>query len=122
MEKETQQVSLSELLSTCYGGGESGMNRRYNGRKANQTGKVCVTLIVLAMIGVMSLQIVNLYKKDQQLIEQENILKEQKKEELARQKEIEDFEAYTQTQEFIEDTAKSKLGLVYRDEIIFKEK
>ena len=74
------------------------------------------------MIGVMSVQIVNLYKKDQQLIEQENILKEQKKEELARQKEIEDFEAYTQTQEFIEDTAKSKLGLVYRDEIIFKEK
>ena len=60
-----------------------------------------VTLIVLAMIGVMSVQIVNLYKKDQQLIEQENILKEQKKEELARQKEIEDFEAYTQTQEFI---------------------
>ena len=95
------------------------MNRRYSSRKANQTGKLCVTLIVLAMIGVMSVQIV---KKDQQLIEQENILKEQKKEELARQKEIEDFEAYTQTQEFIEDTAKSKLGLVYRDEIIFKEK
>ena len=98
------------------------MNRRYSSRKANQTGKLCVTLIVLAMIGVMSVQIVNLYKKDQQLIEQENILKEQKKEELARQKEIEDIEAYTQTQEFIEDTAKSKLGLVYRDEIIFKEK
>ena len=98
------------------------MNRRYSSRKANQTGKLCVTLIVLAMIGVMSVQIVNLYKKDQQLIEQENILKEQKKEELARQKEIEDFEAYTQTQEFIEDTAKSKLGLVYRDEIIFKLK
>ena len=122
MEKETQQVSLSELLSTCYGGGESGMNRRYNGRKANQTGKMCVTLIVLAMIGVMFLQIVNLYKKDQQFIAQEALLQKQKEAELVRQKEIEEYEAYTQTQEFIEDTAKSKLGLVYKDEIIFKEK
>ena len=53
------------------------MNRRYNGRKANQTGKMCVTLIVLAMIGVMSVQIVKLYKKDQQFIAQEAVLQKQ---------------------------------------------
>lgn len=98
------------------------MSRRYNSRKANQTGKMCVTLIVLAMIGVMSVQIVNLYKKDQQLIAQEASLMKQKEEELARQEEIGEYEAYTKTQEFVEDIAKSKLGLVYKDEIIFKEK
>ncbi len=98
------------------------MNGRYNGRKANQTGKMCVTLIVLAMIGVMSVQIVNLYKKEQQFIAREELLQKQKEAELDRQKEMDEFEAYTQTQEFIEDTAKSKLGLVYKDEIIFKEK
>lgn len=98
------------------------MSRRYNGRKANQTGKMCVTLIVLAMIGVMSVQIVNLYKKDQQFIAREELLQKQKKAELDRQEEIAEYEAYTHTQEFIEDTAKSKLGLVYKDEIIFKEK
>ena len=38
------------------------------------------------------------------------------------QKELEEYEAYTQTQEYIEDTAKSKLGLVYKDQIIFKER
>jgi len=97
------------------------MSRRYNSRKANQTGKMCVTLIVLAMIGVMSVQIVNLYKKDQQLIAQETLLEKQKDGELARQKEIEEYEAYTKTQEYVEDIAKSKLGLVYKDEIIFKE-
>ncbi|MDE7313504.1 MAG: septum formation initiator family protein [Eubacterium sp.] len=98
------------------------MSRRYNSRKANRTGKMCVTLIVLAMIGVMSVQIVNLYKKDQQLIAQEALLEKQKEGELARQQEIEEYEAYTKTQEYIEEVAKSKLGLVYKDEIIFKEK
>lgn len=97
------------------------MSRRYNSRKANQTGKMCVTLIVLAMIGVMSVQIVNLYKKDQQFIAQEALLEKQKDAEMARQKEIEEYEAYTKTQEYVEDIAKSKLGLVYKDEIIFKE-
>ena len=74
------------------------------------------------MIGVMSVQIVNLYKKDQQYIAQEKSLIEQKEAELARQKELEEYEAYMQPQEYIEDTAKSKLGLVYKDEIIFKER
>lgn len=83
---------------------------------------MCITIIVLAMIGVMSVQIVNLYKKDQQYIAQEKSLIEQKEAELARQKELEEYEAYMQTQEYIEDTAKSKLGLVYKDEIIFKER
>ena len=98
------------------------MSHRYSSRRANQTGKICITVIVLAMIGVMSVQIVTLYKKDQQFSAQEALLEKQKQEELVRQQEIEDYEAYTKTQEYIEDIAKSKLGLVYKDEIIFKEK
>ena len=74
------------------------------------------------MVGVMSVQIVNLYKKDQQLIAQEKLLEKQKEGELERREEIEAYDAYTKTQEYVEDIAKSKLGLVYKDEIIFKEK
>ncbi|MCI9610763.1 MAG: septum formation initiator family protein [Eubacterium sp.] len=98
------------------------MSHRYSSRRANQTGKMCVTLIVLALIGVMSVQIVNLYQKDQQLIAQEKLLQKQMETELSRQQEIEEYEAYTKTQEYVEEIAKSKLGLVYKDEIIFKEK
>lgn len=98
------------------------MSSRYSGRRANRTGKICVTIIVLAMISIMSVQIVNLYQKDQQYIAQELLLEKQKDAELSRQKELEEYEAYTQTQEYIEDIAKSKLGLVYKDEIIFKER
>ena len=98
------------------------MSHRYSSRRANQTGNMCVTLIVLALIGVMSVQIVNLYQKDQQLIAQEKLLQKQMETELSRQQEIEEYEAYTKTQEYVEEIAKSKLGLVYKDEIIFKEK
>ena len=98
------------------------MSHRYSSRRANQTGKMCVTLIVLALIGVMSVQIVNLYQKDQQLIAQEKLLQKQMETELSRQQEIEEYEAYTKTQEYVEEIAKSKLGHVYKDEIIFKEK
>ena len=98
------------------------MSHRYSSRRANQTGKMCVTLIVLALIGVMSVQIVNLYQKDQQLIAQEKLLQKLMETELSRQQEIEEYEAYTKTQEYVEEIAKSKLGLVYKDEIIFKEK
>ncbi len=40
--------------------------------------------------------------------------------EQARAEELEEYEKYTQTQKYIEEVAKEKLGLVYEDEIIFK--
>ena len=39
---------------------------------------------------------------------------------MARSEEIAEFERYTQTRKYIEDTAREKLGLVYPGEIIFK--
>lgn len=98
------------------------MSHRYRGSKANKSGKICITIIVLAMVCIMSVQIVNLYRKNQQYIAQEASLEKQKAAELERREELEEYEAYTKTQEYVEDTAKSKLGLVYRNEIIFKEK
>lgn len=78
-------------------------------------------IIVIAMVAIMSVQIAKLYEENQQYIAQEANLKKEKKEELKRKKELKEYEAYTQTQDYIEEMAKSKLGLVYKDEIIFKE-
>ena len=97
------------------------MVRRYNGRRENRAGKICITVIVMAMLVVMSSQIASLYKKDQQFAAQEASLTQQKQQELERQQELEDYEAYTKTQEYVEDMAKSKLGMVYHNEILFKE-
>ena len=98
------------------------MSHKFRGRKADKNGKACILLIVFAMALVMSVQIVHLYQKNQQYAAQEAGLIKQKKDEQNRQKELEEFEAYTQTQEYIEDVAKSKLGLIYEGEIIFKER
>ena len=41
--------------------------------------------------------------------------------ETARQEDLQNYQSYTQSQEYVEDIAKSKLGLAYDNEIIFKE-
>lgn len=95
---------------------------RRNQKHNNRTGKVCISLIVFMLLIVMSIQIVNLNQKNQGYVAQEESLNEQLEGETQRQSELEEYEKYTQTQEYIEDTAKSKLGLVYNNEIVFKEK
>ena len=69
----------------------------------------------------MSTQIVRLYGKDEDLKAKELQLTDQLEEERGRQEEIQSYESYVGTPEYIERIAKSKLGLVYPDEIIFKE-
>lgn len=41
--------------------------------------------------------------------------------ELERSEELEEFEKYTQTKQYMEEIAKDKLGLVYEGEILFKQ-
>ncbi len=53
---------------------------------------------------------------------QEAELQEQIDEETARKAEIKDLEKYVGTDEYVEDVAKDKLGLVHENEIIFKAK
>lgn len=87
----------------------------------NRAGKLCIGIIVVAFVAVMSLQIAQIYQKDKAYQEKQAVLEKQLEDEKARAEELEDYEAYTKSQQYVEDTAKSKLGLAYDDEIIFKE-
>lgn len=87
----------------------------------NRAGKLCISMILVVFVAVMSIQIVKTYQKDQELIRRQAELEAQLEEETERQQELEEYEAYTQTNEYIEDVAKSKLGLAYDNEIIFKK-
>lgn len=87
----------------------------------NRAGKLCIGIIVVAFVAVMSLQIAQIYQKDKTYQEKQAVLEQQLEEEQKRAEELEDYEAYTKSQQYVEDTAKSKLGLAYDDEIIFKE-
>lgn len=91
-------------------------------RKKNRSaGAVCIGLIVCAFLIVMAVQIVNLRQKDKAYAERQSELQEQYERETERQTELDDYEAYTKSTRYIEDIAKSKLGLAYDNEIIFKE-
>lgn len=97
------------------------MTARRRRKDNNRTGKLCISMIVVVFVAVMSVQIVKTYEKDQDYIAQQAELEEQLAAEQERQTELKEYENYTKSQEYIEDIAKSKLGLAYDNEIIFKE-
>lgn len=97
------------------------MAARKRRKDNNRAGKMCISMILVAFVVVMSVQIVKLYQKDQEYADKQAELEVQLNEETARQEELEDYEAYTKSQQYVEDVAKSKLGLAYDNEIIFKE-
>ena len=90
-------------------------------KKNSRAGKRCITMIALVFVAVMSIQIVRVYEKDQEYIQQEASLQKQLEDETARGEQLSNYETYTKSQQYVEDTAKSKLGLAYDNEIIFKE-
>ena len=98
------------------------MAKKRRKRQQNRNGKIWISVIVMTLLIVMSIQIVNLHEKNKTYLAKEAALKSQLEEEKERSQEIADYEEYTKTQKFIEDMAKSKLGLVYDNEIVFKKK
>lgn len=85
-------------------------------------GTLSVAVIVVAFLIVMIFQIVQLKNKETAYAQQTAELNKQLKEETERTDEINALADYMQSDQYIEDMAKSKLGLAYNNEIIFKEK
>ena len=84
-------------------------------------GKVIVLLIVGTLVVIMSIQIANLYQKNRVYMARQEELAQALEEETEKRQELEAYEAYTKTPDYVEDIAKSKLGLVHENEIVFKE-
>ena len=69
----------------------------------------------------MTIQINKVYQKDQEKIAEEQELREQLQYELDRQEALEEYQEYIESPEYVEDIAESKLGLLYENQIIFRE-
>ena len=91
--------------------------RRKGGRN---TGAMSIIFIVIVFVVVMSIQIYKLKEKDDLLAEREEHLMQQLTEEMQREEELEELDLYTKSMEYIKEMA-NKLGLVFDNEIIFKE-
>ena len=100
-------------------------NRRSRQRRRAQKHKRSVLAIcgvVVLLIVIISIDSITLKAKDQAYQAQEIELEQQIKDEKERAQEIEELDKYVGTDEYIEEVAKDKLGLVHENEIIFKAK
>ena len=95
--------------------------KRKKGRRASRTNRVFLALIAVFVLAVMSVQLINLYQTDAAYAKKEQKLQDDLSAQMDRQEELKNYEAYTQTQEYMEGVAKSKLGMVHKNEIIFRE-
>ncbi len=90
-------------------------------RKSRKAGFMSGGVVVLAVLAIMGVQIVSLSQKLADKSAELESLQMQYEEETQRTSELEELQAYQQTDEYIEEMARSKLGLVYDDEIVFQE-
>ncbi len=100
-------------------------NRKIRGRQRIRYHKrsmavICGILFLLVI--VISVSSFALGSKTRAYIERETELKAELEEEEKRGGEIEKLEEYVGTDEYIEQTAKDKLGLIHENEIILKAK
>lgn len=89
-------------------------------RRARRTGLGLIIIIVLIVCGIVTykrqeLDMANA-KSTSRIAELEREINNAKEEAI----EIQEMKAYVQTLKYIEEMARKKLGLVYKDEIIFK--
>lgn len=74
-------------------------------------------LILTTVLSVNSMRLSTKIKENEQTQVKLQLMIDDEK---TRSKEIKEFEGYAGSKEYIEDTAREKLGLVYDNEIIFR--
>lgn len=98
------------------------MSRKQRKSRKKSNSRVYFATISVVLVLVLSVQMVRLYQKNQEYVKQEEALNRELVEQQEKQQELADFEGYINSKEYVEDTAKEKLGMVYENEIIFREK
>ena len=89
-------------------------------RPANLGSMLLVTVVVTMLLCVILIKSRELNEKKLAYEKRNNYLIERIEEQQKRSEEIEEYRKYMQTKQYVEDMAKSRLGLVYKDEIIFE--
>lgn len=79
-----------------------------------------ISAVIMLLVMVVSVSSISLQTRNKEYIAQEKELEASIREEKDRAEEISELEDYVGTDEYIEQTAKDKLGLVHENEIIFK--
>lgn len=84
--------------------------------------KPFVAILVVFLLVVMSVQLFSLYGRYDKYQKKEASLNTELSAQEEKKQDLLDYENYTKSDKYVENTAKSKLGLVYKNETIFREK
>lgn len=96
--------------------------RRKKCMRQHKKSVFAVCAVIALLFVVVSVSSITLRAKDRNYEAQELELQEQIEEEKARAEEIDSLDEYVGSDEYVEEVAKEKLGLVHENEIIFKAK
>ncbi|BAK47149.1 MAG TPA: septum formation initiator family protein [Lachnospiraceae bacterium] len=91
-------------------------------KKRNRIAKLCVSGMAVALVAILSVQILQLDARNKSYQEQKAQLETQLTSEKNRTKKLEEEKKYVNSDQYVENEAKSKLGMAGDDEIVFKEK
>lgn len=94
--------------------------RLRRGMRGHRQSVFAIIAVLILLVAVVSVNAMTLRAKEKSYQAQEIELAQQIEEEKARAKEIDELEKYVGTDEYVEEVAKDKLGLVHENEIIFK--
>ncbi len=99
------------------------MKKKHSKSRRNKAkGKVYFFCIGAVMVLALSVQMVRLYQKNQEYVQREEALSNQVQELEKEQADLEQKEKDVQSNEYKEKVARSKMGLLYQNEIVFREK
>lgn len=96
--------------------------RKVHTKKEPAIAVVLGIVIAIIVMATLVIQLFALNKKYQSYKAREAQLTEELQAQKEKKQDLKDYEKYTKTKEYTESQARSKLGLLYDNEIIFKEK
>ncbi|MBQ1393397.1 MAG: septum formation initiator family protein [Lachnospiraceae bacterium] len=96
--------------------------KRRRMRRTNRASMGLITLAVLILFGVLTYKTVALDKQTSKYQETINGYQKDLKKLEQEKDDIKDLKEYVESDSYIEEMAREKLGLVYKDEVIFQAK
>lgn len=90
-------------------------------RKRNRISMIAVSVIVMMLLVFLMYQRSHIQAQLDRYLSEEMVLKEKIEAENARTEEIDQLKEYMKTDEYAEEVAREKLGLVKDNEIVFQE-
>ena len=98
--------------------------KRTNKKRAlnyNRLGMLAIAMVVLMLLGISAMQSRRLENRLMLYNNKAETLEERIEEEIARTEEIDNLKKYMKTDQYAEEIARNRLGLVKENEIVFQE-